>query len=372
MKFTCTKENLTHALQHVSGAAGKNIHLPILNNVCISTEDKMIRFITTNLEMAIKTNVRGVVEQEGKFTVPAKTLSEYIQLVSGEQVSLTLEDNEVVVQTGKSRTKIKGNPADEFPIIPHVDAKVQFTTTTKDLRNALGRVLFACSKSEVRPELSGVFFQFNKQPGTLTVAATDSYRLAEVQVALADAQTEQKTECIIPHRSLFEVSRILFVHEDSALVQILIDETQVVFLLGDVTITSRKIEGKYPDYTQIIPTAQKTKAVFLTEALGKEVKAASIFSSQGINAVAMDCNVQESTIGVSSTSTQLGEHSSTLTAEVTGEEGGTLLNYRYVLDGLSALNAEEGEMWINGATSPVVFKPKEKSGFLYIVMPIRQ
>lgn len=371
MKFTCTKENLSHALQHVSGAAGKNIHLPILNNVCISTEDKMIRFVTTNLEMAIKTNVRGVVEQEGKFTVPAKTLSEYIQLVSGEQVSLTLEENEVIVQTGKSRTKIKGNPADEFPIIPHIDAKTQFSVTTKELRSALGCVLFACSKSEVRPELSGVFFQFNKQLGTLTLAATDSYRLAEVQIPLIDSM-DQRMDCIIPHRSLFEVARILTVHEDAAAVQILIDETQVVFVLGDVTVTSRKIEGKYPDYAQIIPTTQKTKAIFLVEALVKEVKAASIFASQGINAVVMDCNVQDGTIGVSSTSTQLGEHASTLAAEVSGEEGGTLLNYRYVLDGFAALGTEEGEMWINGQASPVVFKPKEKSGFLYIVMPIRQ
>lgn len=373
MKFTCIKDNLTHALHHVSGAAGKNIHLPILNNVLISTEDKMINLVTTNLEMAIRTSVRGVVENEGKFTVPAKTLAEYINLVSGEQVSLNLEDNELVVQTGKSKTKIKGSPADEFPIIPHGDAKNRYSMASKDLRIALGRVLFAASRSEVRPELSGVFMQFNKKDGKLIMVATDSYRLAEVVCPLVQGSVSDPGQCIVPHRTLFELARILTAHDDSQSVDIFLDDAQVVFVLGDVTVTSRKIEGKYPDYTQIIPTTHKTKAVFLVDALVKEIKAASLFASQGINAVSFDCNTQEGTIGISSTSTQLGEHASALNAELSGEPGGTLLNYRYVLEGLSALQTEEGEVWLTGSTSPVLFMKKgSEEGFIYIVMPIRQ
>ncbi|MEK7648132.1 MAG: DNA polymerase III subunit beta [Patescibacteria group bacterium] len=371
MKFTCTKDNLVHALQFVGGAAGKNINLPILNNVLISTEERTVRFITTNLEMAIKTNVRGVVEQEGKFTVPAKTLSEYIQLVSSDQVTLSLEDNEIVIQTGKSKTKIKGNPADEFPILPTVDVRARYVVNARELRTALSRVLFACSRSETRPELSGVFMQFNKTPNTLTLAATDSYRLSEAQIPLLGAQ-EGAVQAIIPQRTLSEVLRITVGHPDDTLINVIFDETQVVFEIGEVTLSTRKIDGRYPDYAQIIPTQYKTRAYFSTEALAKEVKAASIFASQGVNAVIMECKPAESSLSISSTSTQLGEHASSLTVEATGEDGGALLNYRYVLDGISALQATEGEIWFLSTTSPVVFKPKDSQGFLYIIMPIRQ
>ncbi len=372
MIFTCTKENLTHALQHVSGAAGKNIHLPILNNVLISTEDGVVSLTTTNLEMAIRTTVRAKVEVEGTFTVPARTLAEYIQLVSGEQVTIKVEDNELLVTAGKSKTKIKGAPSDEFPIVPQSEAVNRYSIGLKDLKLALARVLFACSRSEVRPELSGVFFQFNKVAGKLTMAATDSYRLAEVSAALAEGAPTDPLQSIIPYRTLFELARVLSSHTEAETVDVLFDESQVVFVLGDVTITTRKIEGTYPDYTQIIPKEFKTRATFLTDALTKEVKAASLFASQGINAVAIDCNSSESNIGISSTSTQLGEHASALTAEVSGEEGSTLLNYRYVLDGLGVLQADEGEIRLSGATAPVVFAPKDKEEFLYIVMPIRQ
>ncbi len=372
MLFTCTKENLMHALQQVSGAAGKNIHLPILNNVLISTDDGTVNLATTNLEMAIKTTVRAKIEENGSFTVPAKTLVEYIQLVSSDTVTVSLEDNELVVKAGKSKTRIKGNSAEDFPIVPKIETKYQFNLTSGEFKLALTRVLFACSRSEVRPELSGVYFQFNKTPGMLTMAATDSYRLAEVVVPLAESPNTEVFESIIPYRTLFELSRVLHVHGGAEQLTMLFDDAQVVFVLGDVTITSRKIEGKYPDYTQIIPKEDKTSAIFLTDALVQEIKAASLFASQGINAVVLDCNVDEGTIGISSTSTQLGEHASTLTAELSGEEGSTLLNYRYVLDGLNAIDTKESQIKITNATAPVVFAPKDSQEYLYIVMPIRQ
>ncbi len=372
MLFTSTKENLMHALQNVSGAAGKNINLPILNNVLINVEDSVVTLTTTNLEMAIKNDLRAKIEDKGSFTVPAKTLTEYVQLVSGDQVVVKLDENELIVTSGRSKTKIKGAIADEFPIVPNTESQTKYLVKLVDLKETLGRVLFACSKSEVRPELSGVFFQFNKVEGNLVLAATDSYRLAEATTMLSNKDNIEQLNCIIPHRTLFELARVMSSQVEVENVEIIIDEVQVVFVIGGVTITSRKIEGNYPDYTQIIPKEEKTKAMFLTDALIKEVKAASLFASQGINAVALDCNSEEGNIGISSTSTQLGEHASALTSEVVGEEGSTLLNFRYVLDGLGVLQSDEGEIRLNGTTAPVVFAPKDKDNFLYIVMPIRQ
>ena len=371
MEFTCTQENLKLALQNASGAAGKNIHLPILNNTRIEVSEGSVVLTTTNLEMAVQVNLRAKVESTGVFTVPAKTLVDYVQLASGDQVTVKKVDNELVVSSGKSKTKIKGNSAEEFPVVPAVEGGVVFTLNTKTFKSALAKVLFACSRSEVRPELSGVYFQFNSTVGTLTMAATDSYRLAEVSTVIAETKESEPKNSIIPHRTLFEVSRVMSSGVDGDVV-VQVDESQVVFAIGDVRVTSRVIEGKYPDYRQIIPETSKTTATFLTDAFIKEVKAASLFASQGINAVSIDCNVEEGGVGVSSTSTQLGEHSSVLTASLSGEEVSTLLNYRYVLDGLNAVGAEEVEMKLNESTTPVLLQPKGDTSYTYIVMPIRQ
>ncbi len=371
MKFTCTQENLKQALQHASGAAGKNIHLPILNNILVQVSEGSVVMTTTNLEMAVQAKLRAKVETTGTFTVPAKTISDYIQLISGDQITVELQDNELVVSSGKSKTKIKGNPADEFPVIPSVEQGVEFVLDTKEFKTGLAKVLFACSRSEVRPELSGVYFQFNSTVGTLTMAATDSYRLAEIAIPIAQTTESEPKNVIIPHRTLFEVARVMSADADKQ-VTVKVDESQVVFVVGDVVLTSRLIEGKYPDYRQIIPQESKTKAVFLTDALVKEVKAASLFASQGINAVSIDCNVGEGTIGISSTSTQLGEHTSSLAADMTGDEASTLLNFRYVLDGLNAIGVEETEIQLNEATTPVLLRPKGGADYNYIVMPIRQ
>lgn len=374
MKFTCTKENLSHALDIVSSIANKHVNLPILANILIHAEESVVRLTATNLEVAVRANLRAKVEKPGSFTVPAKTLADFVHLLGDEQVEVELQESELSIKCASSATKIKGSPADEYPIVPGVEEKYAYVLSVSEFKDALSQTVFAAAKNEIRPELSGVYFGlFTERYAGLVLAATDSYRLAERTVAVEQGKDEAK--CIVPARSLYEIIRLLGLshgQQSESNVRLWLSENQIAIRYDDFEMTSRLIDGKYPDYAQIIPDKFKTAAVFAAGAMINKIKAASLFTTTGVNAVVFDLNKDQNTIGVSSTSTQTGEHSSEIDAEITGEENSTLLNHRYVLDGLQSIDTEEIEFKVNSGDSPCMFKPKGKEGYIYIVMPIRQ
>lgn len=373
MKFFCTKENLSKALALVIGVAGKNLNLPILGNVLIRATEQKVEFLATNLELATTSSLRAKVETPGVFTVPARTLNDFVNLLSEEKVEISLKDNEIQVVCGRSSTKIKGAPADEFPVVPTVGEGKGYLLDIDAFKQGLGQVFQAASKNEIRPELAGVLFNFNEEPGKLTMAATDSYRLAEKKTKLA--QGEETARIIIPARTAQEISHVLSLSkgiENEKNVRILLTDNQIVLRCNEAELVSRLVDGQYPDYTQIIPKEFKTTAEFSTSQITKEIKAASLFTTTGINAVNFEFDPTSSVVLVSSTSTQTGEHKSEVQAEIKGEKNNILLNHRYVLDGLANIDSENTELKVINADSPCIFAPKGDASFVYIVMPIRQ
>lgn len=373
MKFFCTKENLSKALASVIGVAGKNINLPILSNVLIKTSEQKVELAATNLELATISNLRAKVEEEGVFTVPARTLNDFVNLLSDEKVEIALKDNEIEVISGKSATKIKGAPADEFPVMPAAGEGKGYLIDAEVIKKGLGQVFQAAAKNEIRPELAGVLFCFNEEPGILTIAATDSYRLAEKKIKIL--QGEEKARIIIPARAAQEINHILSLSkglENEKNVRLLVAENQIVVRCNDVELISRLVEGQYPDYTQIIPKEFKTIAEFSTSQMTKEIKAASLFTTTGVNAVNFEFDTAAGSIVVSSTSTQTGEYKSEVVADIKGNKNTTLLNHRYILDGLANIDTENSLLKVINADSPCVITPKNGQDFMYIVMPIRQ
>ena len=371
MKLTCTRENLARALTLVSGAAGKNINLPILSNVLIKVDNQKAEIISTNLELAIIINLRSKIEETGSFTVPAKTLTDFVSLLSDEKVELEQKESELVIKCGKSSTKIKGIPADEFPVIPNLEDGEGFLVKAEDFKKGLGQVTPAISKNDIRPELAGVCFGFNQgEKKELVMAATDSYRLAEKKLALSQGIEEFKT--IVPGRTAQEIHHILSsVVGDEKNIRLLINENQLAINYNDVQLVSRLVEGKYPDYTQIIPKNFTTTVTFSTAQLIKEIKSASLFSTTGVNGVAFKFNTS-GVVSINSTSTQTGEYQSEISTDVSGQENNILLNHRYLLDGLGNMRSEAIVMKLTNADSPCLVQPDKDDSYLYIVMPIRQ
>ena len=374
MKFTCTKENISHSLDLVSSIAGKQVNLPILSNILIQVNESGVKLVATNLELSVSVNLRAKVESTGSFTVPAKTLTDFVHLLPEEQVEFEKQENEIFIKCGKSSTKIKGMDAEDYPVVPGIEEEHPYVVGADDFKNSLSQVVIACAKNEIRPELSGVFFGFfvNDNKG-LTLAATDSYRLAEKKLNVSQGSDEVKV--IVPARAVQEIIRLLTLTKEQQAennVRLWVGENQIGLRYDDFEFSSRLVDGKYPDYTQIIPSEFKTNAVFPTSVMINKIKAASLFTTTGVNAVSFDLSPEQNNIGISSTSTQTGEHSSEIEAEVKGQENSILLNHRYVLDGLQNIESDEAEFKVNSGDAPCLFRGKGKEEYLYIVMPIRQ
>ncbi len=290
MQFTCTKENLILALNTVVPLTGRGVNLPILGNVLVVVHESHVELVATNLEVAVRATLRAKVDSPGSFSVPAKTIADYVSLVSDGQVDITLDGSELLVVCGASRTKIKGNPSDEYPVIPSVDEKHGYVLSAEHLRGAIMKTVIASAKNEIRPELSGVYFGFfTERYNGLVLAATDSYRLAEFQLPVDQGTSEFR--CIVPARAVLEIVRLVSLSaslQKETNIRISLGEGQLMVRYGTFELTTRLIDGKYPDYAQIIPTSFKTTAVFPVEPMVKLIKAAGIFAASGVNAVSFD------------------------------------------------------------------------------------
>lgn len=378
MKFSCTKDNLFQGLAATSHITGKNVNLPILNNTLLQVDKKGIRLTTTNLEMAVVCTVRGKVDEEGEFTTPSKLLFDYVNLLPNERVDVEREDQVLRIECEDNQTQIQGLAATEFPLVPPVTGDKSFELDAAEFRGALSQVLFAVASNESRAELSGVSFQFGKSTdgrATLTMASTDSYRLAERTLVLDGSSESTETNVIIPARTLSEVSRILGIFRDDVdaekRLQIRLSEAQVVFKYGSVELTSRTIEGTYPDYRQIIPTTFKTEATVSRESLIKAVKTASLFSRTGLFDVTLSLNPATG-ITVSANDSARGKNTARTEAIMQGEPNSITVNSRYLLDGLSSVGTDEVRLGVNDGANPCLVRPKGKEGYLYLVMPIKQ
>jgi DNA polymerase-3 subunit beta len=375
MKLISLQKNLKSAIYIVSHIAQKNTNLPILNNILLSVKNGVINLITTNLEVGITTTLRGKVEKEGSFTVDAKILSEYVGLLNNEKITLEVKEKEsdLIIDSSNTKTKIKGLSSEEFPFIPQIDRVNPYTFSIKDFKKAVSQVLFSAALDETRAELSGIFFILEGNKATLV--ATDSYRLAEKKINLKSEVAEEKN-CIIPTKTLQEILRVIGVeNSDDEIVDDIIfylSENQCLFVIGKTEIVSRIIDGRYPDYTQIIPQKNICSIELSTQELARAVKAATIFSKNGVNDINFDVDLQKKNIIISAISGQTGEHNSVLEAQIKGENVSIILNSRYILDVLNVLSSDSVIIELVDANTPCVIRDGKNKDYLYIIMPIRK
>lgn len=384
MRFSCTQENLNQGLAVVSHIAGRNINLPILGNVLIKGDEKVLRLMTTNLEIAVRCVIRGKVEDAGEFTVPSKLFSDYVSLLPKERVDVRQDGNAMVVSCGTYQTKMNGILASEFPLIPSLDGQQKFSVKVNDLKRAVGQVLFAVAPNESRPEISGVLFKFAPSADgiDLVLAATDSYRLAERTIAVNAASSspiKESVTVIVPSRTVAELIRILGVFKDSVEnpeeLEIQLGENQILFSFNNAEIISRTIEGKYPDYRQLIPERFETEVTLTKEELARAVRTASLFSRTGLNDIHFNFGA-DGKVSLSSTNAQTGEHAVQLDGDIKGKTNAVTVNFKYFLDGVNNIESERIVIQLIDGVSPCLLRPHEGDGarreYLYIVMPIRQ
>jgi len=364
MKVSILRENLAKALSVCGRVVTTRGSLEILSNVMISTESGRVKISATNLEVGVNYWVGAKVEKEGAITVPARLITDVVSSIGSEKVSLELEDMTLHVNSDTDKLSIKGISIEEFPLIPNIE-NTAFKISTKILREALSLVTFAAALDEARPVLSGIYFLVDGDK--LTLAATDSYRLAEKVIKL-DKKVADKIEIIIPARALMELSRTLA--DITGDIKVCVNDNQVLFAADEVEFTSRLIDGTFPNYKQIIPDSNDTKAIVKVSEMAGILKVASLFARENANSVNIFVR-SKGKIEVNATSSQVGDSSSTIGAQVEGKDGEISFNSKYILDVLANIKEENIEFEISGKLNPGVIRFEGKKDYTYIIMPLR-
>lgn len=364
MKITCLQEKLKNALSLVERAIGKNVNLPILSNILLETKKGRLKIAATNLEIGIETWITSKVEKKGKVTVPAQAFLQFISSLPQDRVGLEVKKQNLRVESNNFKATLNSLDPKEFPIIPKVEAKPLFKIKSDSLTQGLTQVQPACSFSDTRPEISGVYF-CKEQDKEIRMVATDSFRLAQKNIK-TKINKKQDLNLIIPIKTVQELIRVVGTGKGD--VGCRVKENQIEFKFNNTRIISRLIEGDFPEYKKIIPSKFVSKVVVKKEELEDAIKRASFFSSK-INDVRI--KIKGSKVAISSRSQKVGENVSVLDAEVDGEKLMSVFNYNFLLDGLRSITTKKVIFRFSGAEDPVLIKPVGDTSYLYLVMPIK-
>ena len=379
MKLIILQKKLRDGLNIVDRVAERNLTLSVLNNVLVTIEKNFLNLATTDLEIGINWWELVRAERTGKIAVPAKILSNFINSLPGEKISLESKDNDLLVKCNKLETQIKGLSPEEFPIIPQVKSDNPIILSNKLLCSGLGLVSDIPQISNARPEISGIFFSFQKD--ILKMAATDSFRLGEKIIYLdKPLKDEQRCSFILPQKTAKELINILGEKQSEADKQetmIYYSPNQIMFELmmeeishPEIRVTSRLIDGEYPSYQEIIPKDYQTQMILEKNELLNQIKTASLFSGR-TNEIRMKISPSKKELEISSQDPIIGEHRSSLPAKINGQEIEISFNHRFVIEGLLGMKSSEVIFEFNGEKGPGVLKPVGDQSYIYVVMPIK-
>ncbi len=371
MKFKIIQNNLKEGVLTTGRIATKSASLPILKNILLEIKDNFLCISATDLEIGVKWWSLNKAEQEGKVTIPLDVFSSFINLLPKEKnVEIETKNNDILVECEEYKTKIKGLDPEDFPIIPTIEKNKEIKVKTEGFLKGLSQVVDIPSSTKVKPEISGVYFQFNGN--TLKLAATDSYRLAEKTVFLEE-KVSDNFNFILPRKAAKE---ILNVFDNENELKILFDSNQVLFESEmektdhpKIQLTSKLIEGKYPDYESIIPEKTDTEILLNKKEFLNKIKAASLFSGK-VNEVTLEIN-SENKINILSQDNDLGNYETEMKGKVEGGDIKISFNHRFLKDGLSEIESSEIVFSVNDGESPGKIIPVGNDDFLYVVMPIK-
>lgn len=370
MHFECRAENLKVALNISERVSGKSPALPVLSSVMLNVLKGGVVVSATNLEIGVEVDVKSVVKKEGAAAIPARTLNGYIGLLKDEDnIIIRGEETSLHIDTGKQQTVVRGVDPSEFPPFPQPQytGSIEFNTT--EFLERLKRVLIATTNFNVKQELSSV--SFNITDKTVTLASTDSFRLAEEiiegdSVKIIDVDDDT---ILVPVRALEELIRILEM-QSSEKVVMKISETGILFITNQIKLFSRIIiDGKFPQYNAIIPKKFSTDATVNVRELVNVLRQARVFTGK-LNEVKLTPVTGEG-IRIQTGSRDVGEFESIIEAEVRGENTSIVLNWRYLNDAINHTTSNAVFIGMNGGQSPLLLRPIDQSGSLHIIMPMK-
>jgi DNA polymerase-3 subunit beta len=366
MKATIERATLLKSLGHVQSVVERRNTIPILSNVLIEArEDGSLRLMATDLDLQVDESVPANVGQPGATTVSAHTLFDIVRkLPEGSQVELTAAEGKMQIVAGRSRFNLSTLPRDDFPVIAEGELPTRFELPAATLRQIIEKTRFAISSEETRYYLMGIFLHVVDEQ--LRAAATDGHRLARVTVARPEG-ADGMPDVIVPRKAVQELYRLL--EELEGTVEISLSPTKIRFGLGSAILTSKLIDGTFPDYNRVIPTANDKLLKLDPKSFSAGVDRVSTIASEKTRAVKMSVDRDKVTLSVTS------PENGVATEEVPADYGADGLeigfNARYLLDILSEIDGDIVEVHLADAAAPTLLRENDKSNALYVLMPMR-
>ncbi len=372
MKLTILKEKLNEGLKLNEKIAKKTLALPILENCLLETEKNFLKISSTNLETGINYWGLAKIEKEGKICVPAKILTQIINLLPLEKINLFEENFVLKIEDENYKTQINGVSPEEFPIIPQPESIKPFILDSLSFCEALSSVSKIPMPSSARPEISGILVSFKEN--FVEMVATDSFRLASKKIFFSENFSE-KISFILPQVSAREFLNIF--SQEKGEIKIYYSPSQVWFETQmeetdhpKIQYTSRLIEGEYPNYEEIIPKKFGTQIEVLKEEFLKHVKTASLLSGKN-NEIRFKIDPQKEIIQILSQTPNLGRYESSIKGKVRGDEIEIVFNWKFLIDGITEIDTERFIFSFTSVEGPAMIKPLEKEDYFYILMPIK-
>ena len=366
MKVTIERATLLKSLGHVQSVVERRNTIPILSNVLIEArEDGSLRLMATDLDLQVDESVAAQVEQAGATTVPAHTFHDIVRkLPEGSQVELSAADGKMKVVAGRSRFNLSTLPRDDFPVIAEGELPTRFELPAATLRQIIDKTRFAISSEETRYYLMGIFLHVADDK--LKAAATDGHRLARITLERPEG-AEGMPDIIVPRKCVAELRKLL--DEVEGTVEVSLSPTKVRFGLGNAVLTSKLIDGTFPDYNRVIPTANDKLLKLDPKSFAAGVDRVATIASEKTRAVKMSVDRDKVTLSVSS------PESGTATEEIAADYGNDSLeigfNARYLLDILHEIEGDTVEVHLADAAAPTLLREKDDSAALYVLMPMR-
>src|SRR3954447_3999195 len=362
LRITCSKDELVQALGVVSRAVSTRTSVQILSGILLEARDSELQLAATDMELSLRSTVTAQIEGDGAIVLPGRTLTDIARLLPADEVTIEHRPAESVVHltSGSASYTLHTYNPEDFPRLPDTDAAPSFSVDRESLLETIGRVGRSASRDESRPVLTGILVQFTA--GKLVMAATDSYRLAVKETPLSSTLTE--LEAIIPARALQELARVA-AHADE--MQLGVQENHVVFGIDGAWLTTRRIDGQFPNYRQLLPEQFEHELQLPREELLDVVRRVALMAQRNSP---LRLRFSDGELTVSAITQDVGEARETLPAPYAADTMEIGFNAEFLRDGLESVDSPTLRFKLISPLRPAVLEG-ESDDYTYLIMPIR-
>jgi len=370
MKFSIERSNLLKTLAHVQGVVERRNTIPILSNVLIEADGNNVAFTATDLDIAVVEHAAAMVHSAGSTTVSAHTLHDIVRkLPDGSEVDISLEEGErLVIKAGRSRFQLACLPREDFPQMSEGDLPHRFSLLSEELKRLIDKARFAISTEETRYYLNGIYLHVAESDDgpRLRAVATDGSRLAQVEQEVPEGAAGMPG-VIVPRKTVGEIRKLI--DEVEGAVKISLSDTKIVFTFNGATVTSKLIDGTFPDYSRVIPVGNDKVLEMDVRLFAEAVDRVSTISSDKTRSVKL--GIKDDTLTLSVNSPDSGSATEELAASYEGDALDIGFNSRYLLDILAQVEGETVQVKLADSAAPTILKDMMDEAALYVLMPMR-